>query len=69
LKLRDALNAEEIHPRRYFYPSLNKLPYVKPVQMPVAEDVSKRMLCLPLYTQLTNDEADNIIQIVKSVLN
>ena len=69
LKLRDALNAEKIHPRRYFYPSLNKLPYVKPVQMPVAEDVSKRMLCLPLYTQLTNDEADNIIQIVKSVLN
>lgn len=69
LKLRDAMNAEDIHPRRYFYPSLNKLPYLPKTEMPIAEDISKRMLCLPLYTQLSNEEADKIIGIVKSVLN
>jgi dTDP-4-amino-4,6-dideoxygalactose transaminase len=69
LQLRDALNAEDIHPRRYFYPSLNKLPYLPKTEMPIAEDVSRRMLCLPLYTQLTNDEIDRIIRIVKTVLS
>ena len=69
LKLRDALNAKEIYPRRYFYPSLNTLPYLQNVEMPVAESVSKRMLCLPLYTQLTDNEVDSIIGVVKSVLN
>lgn len=45
------LNAEDIFPRRYFYPSLNTLPYLeKAAPCPVSESLSGRILCLPLYT-------------------
>ena len=47
------LEGESIHPRRYFYPSLNKLPYLKDVtECPISEDVSTRILCLPLFPGL-----------------
>ena len=39
----------DVRPRRYFYPSLNTLPYVNNQNMPISEDISKRILCLPLY--------------------
>lgn len=44
-----ALAAKEIHPRRYFYPSLTKLPYFPGQACPVAEDMADRVLCLPLW--------------------
>lgn len=69
LELKETLASNNIFCRRYFFPSLHKLPYVNQVDMPVAESVSKRMLCLPLYTQLTNEEVDRIVSIVKSVVN
>ncbi len=47
------LEAEGIFPRRYFYPSLNKLPYIEAGQdCPISEDIAKRILCLPLYDGL-----------------
>ncbi len=56
-----ALNAQDIFPRRYFYPSLNKLPYVNgAAPCPVSEDISLRIACLPLYVGLS----DNIIQTI-----
>ncbi|MDE6250947.1 MAG: DegT/DnrJ/EryC1/StrS family aminotransferase [Alphaproteobacteria bacterium] len=60
LKVFAALNAQDIFPRRYFYPSLNKLPYVDDVPCPISEDISSRIACLPLYVGLS----DNIIQII-----
>ncbi|MBX2982310.1 MAG: DegT/DnrJ/EryC1/StrS family aminotransferase [Flavobacteriales bacterium] len=39
-----------VHARRYFYPALNTLPYLKTqVSCPIAENLADRMLCLPLY--------------------
>ncbi|MFT5278874.1 MAG: dTDP-4-amino-4,6-dideoxygalactose transaminase, partial [Bacteroidia bacterium] len=55
LRVKSALNEEMIFPRRYFYPSLNKLPYVTDQHVPVTDDISKRILCLPLSAQLTVD--------------
>lgn len=69
LEIREALNAESIYPRRYFYPSLNTLPYLNYVEMPIAESISKRMLCLPVYTQLEDADVRRIISIIKSVIN
>lgn len=66
LQVRAALNAEEIFPRRYFYPSLNTLPFVQTPERPesqscpVSEDVSLRVLCLPLYPGLDIDDIDRI---------
>ncbi len=53
LKIIKALGKENIHPRRYFYPALNTLPYLPERQhCPVAEDVAPRVLCLPLYAEM-----------------
>jgi len=47
------LNKENIFPRRYFYPSLNKLPYITTAQSaPVSEDIASRIMCLPLHADL-----------------
>lgn len=65
LKVRDALNAEEIYPRRYFYPSLNHLPYLKTqVEMPVADSISTRVLCLPLSSDYNKEDIDRISKLI-----
>lgn len=61
----DALQAAEIHPRRYFYPALNRLPYIQnPQSCPIAEDIAIRILCLPLYDELLSEDIDRICTIV-----
>jgi dTDP-4-amino-4,6-dideoxygalactose transaminase len=65
-KLVKALNLYDIYPRRYFYPSLDTLPYIESNQnMNISRDISTRILCLPLYPGLTKSEQNNIIKIVK----
>lgn len=69
LNIRDSLNTEEIYPRRYFYPSLETLPYLKKKQIAkISSDISKRILCLPLYDQLEATDQEKIISIIKSNL-
>ncbi|QKG51630.1 DegT/DnrJ/EryC1/StrS family aminotransferase [Hymenobacter sp. BRD67] len=68
LKVRDNLNAHEITPRRYFYPSLNTLSYVVPQEAPVSEDISRRVLCLPLYYDLQISQVEQIAQLINEVL-
>lgn len=69
LMVRDNLNAAYIYPRRYFYPSLNKLSYVnQSVSLPVSESVAERVLSLPLYHELTNENIQRICSIISDVL-
>jgi dTDP-4-amino-4,6-dideoxygalactose transaminase len=65
----EKLNAQWIYPRRYFYPSLNTLCYVKKQVLPIAEDISKRILCLPLYYELSKEEVDLVARILLRVQN
>lgn len=59
------LNKENIFPRRYFYPSVNTYTNVVAYKnMPISEDISKRVLCLPLYAKLQREEINKIINIV-----
>ncbi|MDQ3015339.1 MAG: DegT/DnrJ/EryC1/StrS family aminotransferase [Bacteroidota bacterium] len=58
------MNALDIFPRRYFYPSLNTLPYVQAKAMEISESTAARILCLPLYTGLVESELDLIISIL-----
>ncbi|WLI05168.1 DegT/DnrJ/EryC1/StrS family aminotransferase [Pseudomonas sp. FP597] len=69
LKLVEFLNLNSIYPRRYFYPSLTKLPYVHGQSASVAEDISRRILCLPLYHTLSLEEVDMICRLVKQDLS
>ncbi len=68
LRARDALNARQIFPRRYFYPSLETLPYLDSRSMPLSEGISARVLCLPLYPELTYEEVCMITTITTNVL-
>lgn len=53
LKYLDMLGKGQVFPRRYFYPSLNRLPYVKQVEAPVSEQISSSVCCLPMYYDLS----------------
>ncbi|MDQ3052221.1 MAG: DegT/DnrJ/EryC1/StrS family aminotransferase [Bacteroidota bacterium] len=68
LKVVSVLNEAEIFPRRYFYPSLSGLNYVRKQNTPVADDIAGRILCLPLYYELFDDEISRIVQLVKKTL-
>jgi dTDP-4-amino-4,6-dideoxygalactose transaminase len=60
------LNENKIYPRRYFYPSVNLYDkVVKPSILPVSEDIAKRILCLPLYYNLSYDDINLIIELLK----
>lgn len=69
LKVQKALNEKDIYPRRYFYPSLNTLNYVDYIKMPVSEDISNRVLCLPLYMGLVEKDLVEIKNIINSNFN
>lgn len=65
LKVMSTLKQEDIFPRRYFYPSLNELPYIEVRQScPVAEDISRRILCLPLYQGLEPAVINKVCEVV-----
>lgn len=65
----EALNKKDIFPRRYFFPSLDMLNYIKPPQiMPVSRNVARRVMCLPLYNGLEDEIQSNIIKIIKNNL-
>ncbi len=63
-----ALNENNIFPRRYFFPSLNTLGYVRGSRMPISEDISRRILCLPLAYNLTKKEIAKITSIIKKII-
>jgi len=66
----ELLKLNEIFTRRYFYPSLaTSLPYVQPQELPVTADIAQRVLCLPLYYDLTLEEVDLICRLILRVQN
>lgn len=70
LKLKSKLDAAEIFTRRYFYPSLSSaLPYIKPQTMQITDDIAKRVLCLPLYYDLTLEEVNLICRLILRTQN
>ncbi|MBL0182081.1 MAG: DegT/DnrJ/EryC1/StrS family aminotransferase, partial [Chitinophagaceae bacterium] len=63
------LNKMDIYPRRYFYPSLNTLSYLtRKKACPVSENYSLRVLSLPLYVGLLQDEVEQISGIINSCI-
>ncbi|TLU99178.1 DegT/DnrJ/EryC1/StrS family aminotransferase [Dyadobacter luticola] len=68
-KVMDALRAEDIIPRRYFYPSLNTLSFMpKQIACPVSEDIALRVLSLPLYVGLPDSDIERISGIINGHL-
>lgn len=68
MRVRQALLGNGIAPRRYFHPSLNTLPFLKPElkrTCTVSEDISSRVLCLPLFIGLQKGEVEVICTILQ----
>ena len=68
MRVRQTLLDNNINPRRYFHPSLNSLPFLKPElkrACPVSEDISSRVLCLPMFMGLQKEEVEVICNIVQ----
>lgn len=68
LQVKRALELKSIFPRRYFFPSLNTLKYVKATKCPIAESISTRVLCLPLFVGLELRDIEIICDIIKENL-
>ncbi|ARV12796.1 aminotransferase DegT [Gilvibacter sp. SZ-19] len=66
-QLIDIAIAEGINLRRYFYPSLNMLPFVDYKAMPQAERIAKTVVCLPLYHDLALKDQYKVIEIINNL--
>ncbi len=68
--LYNRLRERGIHARRYFYPLISEFPMYRnlssatPARLPIAHNVAKRVLCLPVYPTLKSEEVDEIIDII-----
>ena len=68
LKVRNHLLKNNIKARRYFYPSLNTLNYVGSFQCPIAEEMARKALCLPMYAVLSKQDVRKIAKLVLAAL-
>ena len=69
LKIEKELNKNNIFPRRYFYPSVNTYTNIYKYQScPISEDISKGILCLPLFYNLDINSIEKICKIIINTL-
>ena len=64
----EALKAQDIFARKYFYPAINEMSCYKgdyPQNTPVAHDASTHILTLPMYEGLELDVVDRICEIIR----
>lgn len=68
---KQALEKSDVLPRRYFYPSLDKLGEFAGagVEMLISRDIADRILCLPLYPGLDGDIVVDIARLVKKTVH
>jgi len=68
------LKHHNIYGRRYFYPLISKLPPYreysssKPENLPIAEQVAKQVICLPIFPEMETQYIDHISYILKKSL-
>lgn len=70
--LYDKLREHGIHGRRYFYPLISNFPMYRALpsaaagNLPVANRIAERVICLPIYPDLTESEQARIIEVIAS---
>lgn len=66
LKIETQLKEHNIVPRRYFYPSLDTLEYLKTKQVcEHSRSVAGRILCIPIFPSLEQDEQNKIVEVIR----
>jgi dTDP-4-amino-4,6-dideoxygalactose transaminase len=70
--LYEALKERHIFSRRYFYPLITdfdtyrSLPSAQASNLPVANEVARKVLCLPIYPELTDSDQSRVIESIKN---
>lgn len=65
------LRDQQIFVRRYFYPLISSfpmyrgLPSARPGNLPVASNAADKVLCLPIFPSISNEEVGRIIDVIK----
>ena len=68
--LQTLLHEHDIQARRYFFPLTSALsgycglPSADPARLPVATEIARRVLCLPIHADLTDDQVERIADLV-----
>lgn len=69
LRVKSHLESASIFPRRYFFPSLDSLPFVESERPCLhSNDIASRILCLPIYPGLSIDMVKLIVEYVKMAI-
>jgi dTDP-4-amino-4,6-dideoxygalactose transaminase len=69
-ELYQKLKAQGIFSRRYFYPLISEFPMYRNLAsanreyLPVANDAARRVLCLPIYPALEQQDVQRVIEII-----
>ena len=69
-ELYNKLKSHNIHTRRYFYPLISDFPMYRGFQsahrsnLPVATEIASKILCLPIYPNLTINDVCRIVQLI-----
>ena len=62
-------NKQNIFPRKYFYPVCSDFECYKNVKgrenLPVTNDVKRKVVCLPYYGELNKSDLETIVDIIK----
>lgn len=70
LRVQKILNKHKINPRRYFYPSLDTLPYTQYSEiMHNSRDIASKIMALPIYPGLSHEDQDKIIEIISKYVS
>jgi dTDP-4-amino-4,6-dideoxygalactose transaminase len=68
LLIKSRLEEKGVFTRRYFYPSLNNLPFLKESNnCEISENIASRVLCLPCYYELSEKDQSLIVSIINEL--
>jgi dTDP-4-amino-4,6-dideoxygalactose transaminase len=68
--LYEKMRAQNIFPRRYFYPLISDFPMYRnlasaaPANLPVARKVAESVLCLPMSSNLADEDVDRVVDCI-----
>lgn len=69
-KLADVLLEMGIPTRKYFFPALHEMKAFREysrTSLPVTESIARNILCLPLYPDLSKDDAEKVARAIRTV--
>jgi dTDP-4-amino-4,6-dideoxygalactose transaminase len=72
-ELYDALKTHNVFARRYFYPLITEFPMYSGMEsahrskLPVAFDASQKVLCMPIFPDLTDHDQNEIIRLIQTM--